>query len=274
MCRESLSTVGHREQSPGCPSRERGESHERGPSSPTRRGSHLLRRRVGARRAATCRARTRARPGGRRGRHRGSRAPTSPWSTLPSRWSVPPAPGTWRPPCGGPPTRGSGSRWSRPATATGRTAAASSSAPGGWTGWTSTRSPGPRRSGPASSGHAWSRRRPRTGWPGSNGSSTDVGMVGYTLGGGLGPFARTHGYAADHVRRMEVVTGDGASATSPPTRDPELFRALLGGKDVAGSSPRWRSSSWSSRGSTAAACSSTAPTRRRCCRPGGPGRRP
>ncbi len=72
------------------------------------------------------------------------------------------------------------------------------------------------------------------GLAGLNGSSTDVGIVGYTLGGGLGPFARTHGYAADRVRRMEVVTGDGVVRDVTADSDPELFRALLGGKDVAG----------------------------------------
>jgi hypothetical protein len=72
------------------------------------------------------------------------------------------------------------------------------------------------------------------GLAGLNGSSGDVGVVGYTVGGGLGPFARTHGYAADKVRRMEVVTGDGVVREVTAEEDPELFRALLGGKDVAG----------------------------------------
>jgi hypothetical protein len=72
------------------------------------------------------------------------------------------------------------------------------------------------------------------GLAGLNGSSSDVGVVGYTVGGGLGPFARTHGYAVDHVRRMEVVTGDGVVREVTAESDPELFRALLGGKDVAG----------------------------------------
>jgi uncharacterized protein (TIGR02569 family) len=41
------------------------------------------------------------------------------------------------------------------------------------------------------------------------GSSPDVGVVGYTLGGGMGPVARTFGFAADHVESIEVVTPDG-----------------------------------------------------------------
>ena len=42
-----------------------------------------------------------------------------------------------------------------------------------------------------------------------NGSSPHVGAVGYTLGGGVGLLARRFGFAADHVRAMDVVTADG-----------------------------------------------------------------
>ena len=45
-----------------------------------------------------------------------------------------------------------------------------------------------------------------------SGSITDVGIVGYTTGGGLGPMARTYGLAIDMVRAVEVVTGDGDPA--------------------------------------------------------------
>lgn len=61
------------------------------------------------------------------------------------------------------------------------------------------------------------------------GSSPDVGVVGYTLGGGLGPIARTHGFAADRVLRMEVVTADGQLRRVTPDEEPDLFWALLGG---------------------------------------------
>ncbi len=63
-----------------------------------------------------------------------------------------------------------------------------------------------------------------------NGSSPAVGVVGYTLGGGLGPMARTFGYAADRVRRIEVVTAAGERITATPTDNIELFWALRGGK--------------------------------------------
>lgn len=66
------------------------------------------------------------------------------------------------------------------------------------------------------------------------GSSTTVGVVGYTLGGGLGPIARTHGFAADHVLSMEVVTADGRLRRVSPDVEPDLFWALLGGGGALG----------------------------------------
>ncbi|MBO4210432.1 FAD-binding oxidoreductase [Micromonospora echinofusca] len=61
-----------------------------------------------------------------------------------------------------------------------------------------------------------------------NGSSPLVGAVGYTLGGGLGVLARQYGFAADHVRRIEIVTADGQLRTVDAAHDPELFWALRG----------------------------------------------
>ncbi|MFF0050789.1 FAD-binding oxidoreductase [Streptomyces sp. NPDC005498] len=56
-------------------------------------------------------------------------------------------------------------------------------------------------------------------------------MVGYTLGGGLSPLlGRSHGYAADHVRWIEVVTADGETRSVTPDGEPDLFWSLLGGK--------------------------------------------
>ncbi|MGB8650701.1 MAG: FAD-binding protein [Mycobacteriales bacterium] len=67
-----------------------------------------------------------------------------------------------------------------------------------------------------------------------NGSSGDVGVVGYTTGGGVGPMARTFGLAADRVRAFEVVTGDGALRRVTPTEHPDLFFGLRGGKGALG----------------------------------------
>ncbi|WP_202875115.1 FAD-binding oxidoreductase [Kribbella albertanoniae] len=60
-----------------------------------------------------------------------------------------------------------------------------------------------------------------------SGSFPGVGAVAYTLGGGLGLMARKYGYAADHVRRIEVVTPDGVRRNAED--DPDLFWALRGG---------------------------------------------
>ncbi|GGV32773.1 oxidoreductase [Streptomyces longisporoflavus] len=62
-----------------------------------------------------------------------------------------------------------------------------------------------------------------------NGSAPGVGAVSYTLGGGLGILAREFGYAADHVRWLDVVTADGALRHVTAESEPELFWGLLGG---------------------------------------------
>jgi FAD/FMN-containing dehydrogenase len=68
-----------------------------------------------------------------------------------------------------------------------------------------------------------------------NGSSPLVGVVGYTLGGGLSPtLGRAYGWAADHVRAIEVVTPDGVLRNVTPVTEPDLFWALRGGKSNYG----------------------------------------
>jgi FAD/FMN-containing dehydrogenase len=64
-----------------------------------------------------------------------------------------------------------------------------------------------------------------------NGSNPTVGVSGYTLGGGLSPtLGRSHGYAADHVRSLDVVTADGELRHVDAESEPDLFWALRGGK--------------------------------------------
>jgi FAD/FMN-containing dehydrogenase len=70
------------------------------------------------------------------------------------------------------------------------------------------------------------------GLAGLNGSSSDVGIVGYTTGGGVGPFVRRYGFASDRVRRLQVVTGDGEIHDVTAASDPELFDVVLGSKDA------------------------------------------
>ena len=94
-----------------------------------------------------------------------------------------------------------------------------------------------RRSATVGAGVRWRqvlRAAAPHGLAGLCGSSTGVGVVGYTLGGGVGPLARRHGYACDRVRRLRVVLGDAQILDVTADSDPELFWALLGGKDVAG----------------------------------------
>ncbi len=62
-----------------------------------------------------------------------------------------------------------------------------------------------------------------------HGSTPDVSVAGYSLGGGMGWYARKHGLAANSVRAIEVVTADGEIHSATPDTDPELFWALRGG---------------------------------------------
>src|SRR5215210_2414628 len=62
-----------------------------------------------------------------------------------------------------------------------------------------------------------------------SGSSPDVGVVGYTLGGGLSWLARKHGLAAHHVTAIELVTPGGRLIRATPDDHAELFWALRGG---------------------------------------------
>jgi hypothetical protein len=61
------------------------------------------------------------------------------------------------------------------------------------------------------------------------GSSPDVGVTGYTLGGGLSWFGRKYGFACNRVRAIELVTADGEPRTVDAENDPDLFWALRGG---------------------------------------------
>jgi FAD/FMN-containing dehydrogenase len=67
-----------------------------------------------------------------------------------------------------------------------------------------------------------------------NGSTSDVGVVGYTLGGGLPVLGRAFGFAADHVRSLRVVTPDGRLREVDAEHEPDLFWGLRGGKGNLG----------------------------------------
>jgi FAD binding domain len=61
------------------------------------------------------------------------------------------------------------------------------------------------------------------------GTSPNVGVVGYTLGGGLSWLGRKHGWACNRVNAIELVTADGEARTVDAASDPDLFWALRGG---------------------------------------------
>ncbi|MCP2264403.1 FAD/FMN-containing dehydrogenase [Promicromonospora thailandica] len=61
------------------------------------------------------------------------------------------------------------------------------------------------------------------------GSAADVGVVGYTLGGGLSWLARKHGLAANGVVAAEAVTADGVLRRIDASTEPDLFWAVRGG---------------------------------------------
>jgi hypothetical protein len=64
------------------------------------------------------------------------------------------------------------------------------------------------------------------------GSSPDVGVTGYTLGGGIGWLARRYGLAANSVTAVELVTPDGDLVRADDGHEPDLFWAARGGGGV------------------------------------------
>jgi len=67
------------------------------------------------------------------------------------------------------------------------------------------------------------------GLAGLQGSSSDVGVVGYTMGGGFGWLGRKYGFAADSVKEADVVTADGELVKVSAHENADLFWGLKGG---------------------------------------------
>jgi FAD/FMN-containing dehydrogenase len=61
-----------------------------------------------------------------------------------------------------------------------------------------------------------------------HGSSPTVGIVGYSLGGGVGWYGRKHGLQTNRVTAVELVDAEGAERRVDAESDPELFWALRG----------------------------------------------
>jgi FAD/FMN-containing dehydrogenase len=62
-----------------------------------------------------------------------------------------------------------------------------------------------------------------------HGSAPDVGVVGYSLGGGIGWLARKHGLSSSSVLSAQVVTAEGEVVRADAETSAELFWALRGG---------------------------------------------
>jgi FAD/FMN-containing dehydrogenase len=81
-------------------------------------------------------------------------------------------------------------------------------------------------------GVKWDRVAPRLsahGLAGLHGSSPDVGIAGYSLGGGIGWLSRKYGMQTNAVTAIEIVTADGDLRRVDREHEPELFWALRGG---------------------------------------------
>jgi FAD/FMN-containing dehydrogenase len=66
------------------------------------------------------------------------------------------------------------------------------------------------------------------------GTSPNVGVTGYTLGGGMGWLSRRYGLAANSVTAVEVVTPDGQLVRADAEHEPDLFWAVRGGGGSVG----------------------------------------
>jgi FAD/FMN-containing dehydrogenase len=81
-------------------------------------------------------------------------------------------------------------------------------------------------------GVKWERVAPQLselGLAALHGSSPDVGVAGYSLGGGMGWLSRKYGLQANSVTAIELVTADGRPARVDAEHEPDLFWALRGG---------------------------------------------
>jgi FAD binding domain len=89
-----------------------------------------------------------------------------------------------------------------------------------------------RRRARVGAGVTWSEVQKQAaihGLAGLAGSSPDVGVLGFTLGGGLGWLGRRYGLACNSVLAFDVVTADGRLLRVDHEHEPELFWALRGG---------------------------------------------
>ena len=62
-----------------------------------------------------------------------------------------------------------------------------------------------------------------------HGSSPDVGVVGYSLGGGIGWYARQLGMSTNSIVGVDLVLGDGSQLRADADTNPDVFWAIRGG---------------------------------------------
>jgi FAD/FMN-containing dehydrogenase len=105
-----------------------------------------------------------------------------------------------------------------------------------------------------------------------HGSSPGVGIVGYTLSGGISWYVRRYGLASDHVRAIELVTADGQLRRLDHASEPELFWALRGGEVGSALSRRSNLTYFLPPSSMRARCSFPGSAAARSCMPGMLGR--
>jgi FAD/FMN-containing dehydrogenase len=88
------------------------------------------------------------------------------------------------------------------------------------------------RTAKARAGAVWADLVPQAsehGLAALHGSAPNLGIVGYTIGGGVGWYSRRHGLACNRVRSLEIVGADGQLRRVNASGDPDLFWALRGG---------------------------------------------
>jgi FAD/FMN-containing dehydrogenase len=89
-----------------------------------------------------------------------------------------------------------------------------------------------RRTARVGAGATWAQVIPPAsdlGLAALHGTSDGVGVAGYSLGGGIGWYARKLGLAANSITAVELVTADGRLRRVDADRDADLFWAVRGG---------------------------------------------
>jgi ribonuclease T2 len=71
-------------------------------------------------------------------------------------------------------------------------------------------------------------RQPRKSFVASGWCST-VGVIGFSIGGGHGPYGRSKGLGADNILEVELVTGNSTLIVANATANSDLFWAIRGG---------------------------------------------